>query len=164
MYNCTEEDNESLLCEAGILIAKKCLRWRIGVHWKTKYGTLRISTTCAFFNSYCPLHSLINPGYAFLRWGKFMMWLDLTVVSFMFAPYYLRVRHPNSSYPIKKQYIKRYFKDMGVWIRTYQERKYFKIMREVADMPKFSHVRDLILQDSDGCEIIDPAVYHKYWK
>ena len=51
------------LDDAGAYIEKNCRRWgRVGVHTKEKYGTLRVSTTAAFF-CFEPFQCLIYPGY-----------------------------------------------------------------------------------------------------
>lgn len=49
------------LDRAGKYIADHCRKYRIGIHWKEKYGTLRYS----FFLFDGTLHQLIWPGYVF---------------------------------------------------------------------------------------------------
>lgn len=57
-------------------IEKNCRRWaRMGVWTKEKYGTLRISTTCAWFSSW-PIHNLVKPGHVCYRWPTWMMKID----------------------------------------------------------------------------------------
>ena len=78
------------LNEAEDYLVKNCRRWaRMGVWTKEKYGTLRVSTTCAYFTEYNFLHTLFYPGYAYLRFprwvnkyvdrpfGKCMKWLGI---------------------------------------------------------------------------------------
>lgn len=61
------------LNEAASYLETKCRTWgRVGVWTKEKYGTLRVSTTCAFALEYDFLHSLVYPGHVFIRWPKWV--------------------------------------------------------------------------------------------
>lgn len=52
---------------------KNCKRYgRVGLNLKEKWGTMRVGTTCAFFNEW-PIHSLIKPGYYYYSWPRWMM-------------------------------------------------------------------------------------------
>lgn len=61
------------LDDAGYYIQSNCRRWaRLGIWTKEKYGTLRVNTTCAYWN-YWPLQSLFYPGHAYYRWSRWMI-------------------------------------------------------------------------------------------
>ena len=66
-------------------IAVNCRRWaRMGLWTKEKWGTLRISTTCAYFDEYGFIHHIFYPGYArycFPRW--FRTYIDYPVSEFL---------------------------------------------------------------------------------
>jgi hypothetical protein len=63
-----EEFDWKALDDAGQYIEKNCLRWaRFGVHTKEKYGTLRVSTTVAYWN-YWPVYGLFYPGHCSYNW------------------------------------------------------------------------------------------------
>lgn len=52
---------------------KRCRQWaRLGVWTKEKYGTLRVSTTCAYFG-YWPIHNTLKPGHVCYRWPRWVM-------------------------------------------------------------------------------------------
>lgn len=54
-------------------LGTRCLRWgRVGLWLKEKYGTLRVSTTCAFITEYDFLHCLLYPGRAYIDWPKWV--------------------------------------------------------------------------------------------
>lgn len=62
-----EEFDWNALDEAAFYLEDKCRKWgRVGIWTKEKYGTLRVSTTCAL--EYDFLHSVIYPGHAHIRW------------------------------------------------------------------------------------------------
>ncbi len=74
------------LDDAAQYLERQCRRWaRMGIYTKEKYGTLRVSTTCAYWN-YWPLHSAIHPGYAYYQWPRWMItWLEYPLAEvFMF--------------------------------------------------------------------------------
>lgn len=74
------------LDDAGWYIEKNCRRWaRMGIWTKEKYGTLRISDTCAYW-SYWPIHEMFYPGYVYYRWPKWMIkWIEYPLAEvFMF--------------------------------------------------------------------------------
>ena len=62
------------LDDAGNYLTDNCRRYaRLGLWTKEKYGTLRVSTTCAFFTEYDFIHHIFYPGYArytFPRWFR----------------------------------------------------------------------------------------------
>lgn len=61
------------LDEAAHYIQNKSRKWaRVGIWTKEKYGTLRVSTTCAFAMEYDFLYSLIYPGHVYIRWPKWV--------------------------------------------------------------------------------------------
>ena len=66
------------LDDACQYLEKNCRRWaRLGVWTKEKYGTMRVSTTCAYVTEYDLLHNLIYPGYARIVWPKwFRSYID----------------------------------------------------------------------------------------
>lgn len=85
-----EEFDWKALDEASYYLQDKCRQWgRVGIWTKEKYGTLRVSTTCAFALEYDFLHSLIYPGHARIHWprwvrcyidwpvGKALRWLGI---------------------------------------------------------------------------------------
>lgn len=82
-------DFDSLDAAANYL-SYNCRKWgRVGIWTKEKYGTLRVSTTCAFALEYDFLHSLLWPGHARIHWpewvrtyidwpiGKILKWLGI---------------------------------------------------------------------------------------
>ena len=64
-HDWSEEDFDwKALNDAADYIEKNCRRWaRFGVWTKEKYGTLRISTTCAYLDEYGFISHLFYPGY-----------------------------------------------------------------------------------------------------
>lgn len=61
------------LDDAGYYIQRRCRQFaRMGLHIKEKYGTLRISTTCAYTSEYDFLYHLIHPGYIYYNWPKWV--------------------------------------------------------------------------------------------
>lgn len=59
------------LNDACIYMESKCRRYaRLGIHTKEKYGTMRVSTTCAYFMEHDFLHHFVNPGYYRYTWPK----------------------------------------------------------------------------------------------
>ncbi len=66
------------LDKASMYIHVKCRQWaRFGVWTKEKYGTLRVSTTCAYFTEYDVLHHIFYPGHGSYYWPKwFRVWVD----------------------------------------------------------------------------------------
>ncbi len=61
------------LDEASNYIWKRCRRYgRFGVWTKEKYGTLRISTTCAYWGEW-PIHNIFKPGHVCYRWPRWIM-------------------------------------------------------------------------------------------
>lgn len=74
------------LDDASYYIQDNCRRYaRLGLWTKEKYGTLRISDTCAYWN-YWPIHSLFYPGHAYYRWNKRLIgWMEYPLAEvFMF--------------------------------------------------------------------------------
>lgn len=56
------------LDDASYYIQDNCRRWaRLGLWTKEKYGTLRVSTTCAYFMEYDFIHHIFYPGHAYYR-------------------------------------------------------------------------------------------------
>lgn len=66
------------LDEAAYYLQRNVKRWaRLGIWTKEKYGTLRVSTTAAYFTEYDFIHHIFYPGYVsykFPRW--FRVWID----------------------------------------------------------------------------------------
>lgn len=57
------------LNEAADYIHHRCRQFaRFGVWTKEKYGTLRVSTTCAYFTEYDFLHHIVYPGHVSYHW------------------------------------------------------------------------------------------------
>lgn len=72
MWDDESFDWESLY-QAEEYINRQCRRWaRLGLHTKEKFGTLRVSTTCAFWGQW-PIHNLVKPGHVSYRWPKWVM-------------------------------------------------------------------------------------------
>lgn len=52
------------LDEASEYLRSRCRRYgRLGLHIKEKYGTLRVSTSCAYFTEHDFIHHMFYPGY-----------------------------------------------------------------------------------------------------
>jgi len=66
------------LNQACVYLEKNCRRWaRMGIWTKEKYGTMRVSTTCAYFTEYDFLYHIFYPGHAFYCWPKwFRAYID----------------------------------------------------------------------------------------
>lgn len=61
------------LHQAEDYLNRRCRQFgRVGIWTKEKYGTLRVSTTCAFFSCW-PIHNLVKPGHACYRWPRWVM-------------------------------------------------------------------------------------------
>lgn len=61
------------LDDAALYLSVRCRRWaRMGVWTKEKYGTLRVSTTAAYW-TYWPIYSLIHPGRGYYSWPSWMI-------------------------------------------------------------------------------------------
>ncbi len=75
------------LDKAAEYISKNCRRWaRMGIWTKEKYGTLRVSATCAYFTEYDFIHHFIYPGHAYYRLPKwFRKYVDWPIGNFMKA-------------------------------------------------------------------------------
>ncbi len=73
-----EDFDWDALNEACSYLEKNCRRWaRMGIWTKEKYGTMRVSTTCAWFGME-PFQNVFYPGYVramFPRW--FRKYIDL---------------------------------------------------------------------------------------
>ena len=78
------------LDHAAKYLQDNCRKWaRMGIWTKEKYGTLRVSTTCAWLLEHDFLHSLIWPGHSWIHWpvwfrcyvdwplGKLLRWLGI---------------------------------------------------------------------------------------
>lgn len=67
------------LVDASEYISNNVRKWgRVGIWTKEKYGTLRVSTTCAYFREYDFIHHFFYPGYCrymFPKWfRKYIDW------------------------------------------------------------------------------------------
>lgn len=63
-----EDFDWKALDDALCYLENKCRRWgRVGVRTKEKFGTLRVSTTCAFASEHDFIHSLVYPGYHYVH-------------------------------------------------------------------------------------------------
>ena len=62
-------------------LEQQCRRWaRMGVWTKEKYGTMRVSTTCAYFTRYDFIHHIFYPGYVRYVWPSwFRTYIDWPV-------------------------------------------------------------------------------------
>lgn len=68
-----EDFDWKALDEAAEYLSKNVRRWaRLGIWTKEKYGTLRVSTTCAYFTEYDFLHRWVKPGHAWYQWPKWV--------------------------------------------------------------------------------------------
>lgn len=71
-----EEFDWSALNAACDYLSDNCRRWaRLGIWTKEKYGTMRVSTTCAFFGEW-PIHNLVKCGHVCYRWPNWVMAID----------------------------------------------------------------------------------------
>ncbi len=73
-----EDFDWKALDEAAEYLSTNCRRWaRMGIWTKEKFGTLRVSTTCAYFMEYDFIHHIFYPGYAYYRLPKwFRVYVD----------------------------------------------------------------------------------------
>lgn len=80
-----EDFDWKALDEAMDYLYTNCRRYaRLGLWIKEKYGTMRVSTTCAFFTFDGPIHHIFYPGHAFYRWPKwFRTYIDWPIGSFL---------------------------------------------------------------------------------
>lgn len=73
-----EDFDWEALNEAADYIQNRCRQFaRMGIWTKEKYGTLRVSTTCAYFIEYDFIHHIFYPGYVrymFPEW--FRVYID----------------------------------------------------------------------------------------
>ncbi len=78
-----EDFDWKALDEASDYIWKRSRQFaRFGVHLKEKYGTLRVSTTCAYWGDW-PIYQLFHPGYIWYKWPKWFYKIDLTLAKFV---------------------------------------------------------------------------------
>lgn len=71
-----EDFDWKALDEAINYIDKNSRRWaRFGVWLKEKYGTMRVSCTCAYWGEW-PIHNFVKPGHVAYRWSR---WIFLYV-------------------------------------------------------------------------------------
>lgn len=62
---------------AGSFIARYCMhKARLKIHWKEKYGTLRIEWLSSCLFGYSPVHNLVYPGYLYYKWPSWVMKID----------------------------------------------------------------------------------------
>lgn len=66
------------LDDASEYLRSNCKKYaRLGLHVKEKYGTMRVSTTCAYISEYDFLHHIVYPGYYYYHWPSwFRVWID----------------------------------------------------------------------------------------
>lgn len=66
-------------------LEKNCKRWsRLGIHTKEKYGTMRVSTTVAWFTEHDFIHHFFYPGYCRYVWPRwFRKYVDWPVGKLM---------------------------------------------------------------------------------
>ena len=69
------------LDDASYYLQDNCRRWaRLGLWTKEKYGTLRVSVTCAYFMEYDFIHHIFYPGHAYYRLPRwFRTYIDWPV-------------------------------------------------------------------------------------
>lgn len=61
------------LNDASNYIRNRCIQFgRFGIWTKEKYGTIRVSLTCAFWGEW-PIHNLFKPGHVCYRWPRWML-------------------------------------------------------------------------------------------
>lgn len=80
-----EDFDWSALNDACWYLERRCRQFgRMGVWVKEKYGTLRVSTTCAYFTEYDFIHHIFYPGFVWYRWPKwFRVYIDWPVAKFL---------------------------------------------------------------------------------
>lgn len=66
------------LNDASNYVSNRCRQFgRFGVWTKEKYGTLRVSTTCAYWGEW-PIHNFFKPGHVCYRWPRWVfLYIDL---------------------------------------------------------------------------------------
>ena len=123
------------------IITDICRFWRLGIHSKEKYGTARI--TPWFWDG--SLHSLIWPGYVYRQYpknwiGDKLWWLDI----------YFFPRFFNALFLTR----------LVFWFHA----KIYNYAFQKA-IKKYPHLKEELLVDADGCELIDGGkeVHDKYW-
>jgi hypothetical protein len=74
MHDWSEDDFDfASLNKAANYLHDRCRQFaRMGVHTKEKWGTLRVSTTLAYWN-YWPVYSLFYPGYCYYHWPRWLV-------------------------------------------------------------------------------------------
>ena len=79
-----EDFDWAALAQAEKYLWKRCRQFaRFGIWTKEKYGTLRVSTTCAHFGSW-PIHNLVKPGHVCYRWPRWvMLYIDIPLGKFL---------------------------------------------------------------------------------
>lgn len=75
MHDWSEETFDwNSLNQAVRYLDARCRQFaRLGIWTKEKWGTLRVSTTCAFMTQWSPIQDIIYPGYVrymFPRWFR----------------------------------------------------------------------------------------------
>ena len=61
------------LNDACSYVERRCRQFaRLGVWTKEKYGTMRVSTTCAYFTEYDFLHHIFYPGHVRYYWPSWV--------------------------------------------------------------------------------------------
>ena len=90
------------LNDAGVFIAKYCYRYaRLGIWWKEKYGTLRVSPQWG--NS---IHNIIWPGYCFNQFKYKWMWrFDMYLCYNTWCKYVFNLVYMWQKFILKRAYI-----------------------------------------------------------
>src|SRR5712672_836809 len=81
-----EEDFDwKALDDASYYLQDRCRQFaRMGIWTKEKYGTLRVSTTCAYFMEHDFIHHIFYPGHAYYRLPSwFRRYIDWPFGKFM---------------------------------------------------------------------------------
>lgn len=87
-----EDFDWNALYEAENYLWKRCRQFaRLGIWTKEKYGTLRVSTTCAWFTFDGPIYHMFYPGHVSYHWPKwFRMYIDWPLGEFLEKIYVLK--------------------------------------------------------------------------
>ena len=121
----------------GMNIMVSIMRFaRIGVHYKEKYGTARVS--CYFYDG--SLHSFTHPGYVYSQYPKWLWTADIYYI----GPFFRFLRFPR-------------------FVQFFQ-RRFYTLAYYVA-MKKYPHVAEELCVCADWPELIigGKKIHDKHW-
>lgn len=93
------------LNDAAEYIASFCKRWaRLGGQYKEKWGEVR------FYAQFCgprylSLHMLTHPGHAFYRYPKWLVWVDIYILTKVLGFLFGKIMHRWQKYIYGKAYL-----------------------------------------------------------